>query len=141
MVVSHLFARLHSALAGTREYSLFGSHGAVVLGARSVVEPDLFVVPRAPAEVHWRDVGLALLAVEVLSPGTARPDRGIKRQLYQQAGIAEYWIVDSEARLIERWRPGDERPEVLQESISWTPSASAPGVTIDLPAFFADILD
>lgn len=141
MVVSALFAILHSALGPMREFSLFGSHGAVVLGPESVVEPDLFVVPRAPAHAHWRDGEMAILVVEVLSHGTARRDRGIKRQLYQQAGVKEYWIVDPDARLVERWRPGDQRPEVLQESISWMPSETAPGVTIDLPAFFAEVLD
>ena len=89
MVVSGLFALIHSAITG-REFSVFCSYGAVVLGPRSVVEPDLFVVPRAPPDTHWRDGGMAVLAVEVLSPSTARHDRGIKRQLYQQAGIAEY---------------------------------------------------
>ena len=67
-----------------------------------------------------------LLAVEVLSPSTARADRTVKRRLYQRAGVPEYWIVDLEARLVERWRPADERPEVLTDTLTWRPVSPAP---------------
>lgn len=40
--------------------------------------------------------------VEVLSPSTARADRHRKRLIYQSEGVPEYWIVDSDARLVER---------------------------------------
>src|SRR5262245_11960080 len=41
------------------------------------------------------------LAVEVLSPSTAPVDRGKKSQIYAQAGVREYWIVDPDGRTIE----------------------------------------
>ena len=81
------------------------------------------------------------LAVEILSPGTAGRDRGIKRRLYQQAEVPEYWIVDLDARLVERWRPGDERPEILSETLTWQPSESASPFELDLAGFFAEVLD
>src|SRR5215510_7910468 len=81
----------------------------------TLVQPDLFVVPlvdgRRPR--RWSDISHLLLAVEVLSPSTARADRTVKRRLFQRVGVPEYWIVDVEARLVERWRPGDSRPEIL----------------------------
>jgi Uma2 family endonuclease len=46
-----------------------------------------------------------LLAVEVLSPSSAHFDRVRKRRFFQRVGVPEYWIVDVDARLIERWRP------------------------------------
>ena len=80
---------------------------------RRLVQPDLFVVPmdggRRPKT--WRDISSLLLAVEVLSPSTARADRLRKRRIYQDEGVPEYWIVDLDARMVERWRPRDERPE------------------------------
>jgi len=79
------------------------------------------------------------LFVEVLSPSTARADRITKRIRFQRAGIPEYWIVDLDARSIERWRPADERPEILTESLSWQPLPAHPPLTIDLPACFARI--
>jgi Uma2 family endonuclease len=82
-----------------------------------------------------------LLAIEVLSPSTAPADRFVKRRRYQRHGISEYWIVDLDSRLVERWRPGDERPEILHERLTWQPSESSPAFELDLAAFFAEILD
>jgi Uma2 family endonuclease len=41
------------------------------------------------------------LVVEVLSPGTAQQDMGKKRQVYEQHGVREYWLVDGAARTVE----------------------------------------
>lgn len=41
------------------------------------------------------------LVVEVLSPGTAKNDRGYKKNLYETAGVKEYWIVDPISNSIE----------------------------------------
>jgi hypothetical protein len=45
--------------------------------------------------------------------------------------------VDVDGRLIERWRPDDERPEILTESLEWRPDERAPALVIELPALFA----
>src|SRR5687768_917983 len=67
-------------------------------GPRTLVQPDLFVVPliegRKP--LRWEEAGRLLLAVEILSPTTARADRNVKRRLYQREGVPDYWIVDIE---------------------------------------------
>lgn len=63
-----------------------------------LVQPDLLVY-RIPAEgIVTRDwpVRRALqLAIEVLSPATARYDRGPKRCLCLRSPVNEYWIVGS----------------------------------------------
>jgi Uma2 family endonuclease len=108
----------------------------------ALVQPDAFVVGlvggRRPRD--WADIERLLLAIEVLSPSTARADRTVKRRLYQRAGV-EYWIVDLEARLVERWRPGDGRPEILTEYIEWLPEPGIVPLTIDLAAFFGRVFD
>lgn len=142
VAVMQLSHRLTPALEGYPDMLLFPIPGDIVLGPRTVVVPDLFVIPKPPSvHVHWRDVERPLLAVEVLSPGTAGRDRGIKRRLYQQAGVPEYWIVDLDSRIVERWRPGDERPEILSETLIWQLSESAAPFELDLAAFFAEVLD
>lgn len=103
----------------------------------TLVQPDLFVTAQRSVRT-WADALPLRLAVEVLSPSTARADRFVKRRRYQRAGVSEYWIVDLDARLVERWCPGDERPEVLAESLVWRPDPSLPPMTIDLPHFFAE---
>jgi len=43
------------------------------------------------------------LVVEVISPGTAKVDRGIKFDVYQDSGVREYWIVEPEEEFVEVW--------------------------------------
>ena len=70
---------------------------------------------------------------------TARYDRRQKRPMFQSEGVPEFWIVDIDARIVERWRPTDERPEVLTERLSWQPLPEHPPLLIDLNAYFADV--
>lgn len=108
----------------------------------TLVEPDLFVAPLVEGHMprSWRDVGSLRLVVEVLSPSSARADRSVKRRLYQRQGVPEYWIIDIDGRLVERWRPGDERPEIISERIEWSPSDQYPPLTLDLPDLFVQAL-
>jgi len=110
----------------------------VVYGPRKFVQPDLFVVPLvndAPIRA-WTEVGRLLLAVEVLSPSTEHTDRGRKRTLYKEKGVPEYWIVNIEDRVVERWRLDDSPLELLSKSLEWQPDFDAPSLVIDLPAYF-----
>ena len=96
--------------------------------------PDLFVVPQLPGESlrAWRQVTHLLLVVEVLSQSTARNDRERKRPHYQQVGVPECWLVDLDARCVERWRPDDEAPDVSRSAISWHPAGATAALTVDL---------
>ena len=110
----------------------------VVYGPRKFVQPDLFVVPLvngAPMRA-WTETGRLILAAEVISPSTARTDREDKRALYSEKGVPEYWIVDTEERVVERWRPTDSTPDVLAETLVWHADPNVPPLTIDLPAYF-----
>lgn len=98
----------------------------------------MFVLPRKPFPT-WEAAALPLLAIEVLSPSTARYDRAFKRRYYQRAEVAEFWVVDPYAELVERWRPGDERPEIMDGEVSWQPARDVTPLTIDLPALFAEV--
>jgi Uma2 family endonuclease len=109
----------------------------------STVSPDVFVIPlqngRKPR--NWRDVSALMLVVEVLSPSTARHDRVTKRDYFARNGVAEYWIVDLDARVVERWRLGDERPAVIEQTLIWDPTNSSEAFVLDVRHFFAEVLD
>lgn len=117
----------------------FWSPADLDLGGDQLSQPDLFVVPFLPPDRDWRKFPNPILIVEVLSPTTARADRTVKRRRFQRAGIPEYWIVDLDARAIERWRPDDERPEILDERLTWQPDGVSSALELDLPAFFRGV--
>ena len=113
----------------------------VMFGPRDMVEPDLFAVPLvngAPPRT-WEEVGRLVLAVEVLSPSTVRTDRGGKRELYQRKNVPEYWIVDTDNRRVERWRPNDTPAETLTSTLEWQPDRFAEALIIDLRQYFARV--
>ncbi|MFH8400581.1 Uma2 family endonuclease [Streptomyces anulatus] len=70
---------------------------AVVLGKRSVPEPDLVVVS-AEADGDQRQTRYqaadVLLAVEVVSPDSEDRDRDTKPHKYAAAGIKHFWLVE-----------------------------------------------
>ncbi len=105
----------------------------------TITQPDVFVVPirQDPGEpaARWSDIRSLLLAVEVLSPSSLRTDRVEKRDLYLDAGVAEYWVVDIDARVVERWTSTHKTPEILRTELTW-PAASTDPLVIDLPALF-----
>jgi Uma2 family endonuclease len=136
-----LSLRLQAIIADRVDVELFNLPGDLQLGRVTVVEPDLFIIPSGPGPRprRWADLPKPIVVAEVLSDATTGRDRGIKRVLYQGAGIAEYWIVDVDAELIERWRPGDRRPEVLSQRLEFALPNGLSGA-IDLVEFFAEVL-
>jgi Uma2 family endonuclease len=109
------------------------------LGGKQLSQPDLFVMPSVPPGRDWADFPNPILVVEILSPATAHRDRFVKRRRFQRTGIPEYWIVDLDARAVERWRPGDERPEILDERLTWAPESVANPLELDLPLYFREV--
>jgi len=113
----------------------------VVFGTLTLVEPDLLFVARDRIGiVTERELTAAPdLAVEVISPSTARVDRGRKRALYQETGVREYWVVDIRLRRIEVWRPGASAAELHDATLAWQPDPTVAALTIDVPRLFADL--
>ncbi|MBI4519633.1 MAG: Uma2 family endonuclease [Gemmatimonadetes bacterium] len=77
-------------------------------------EPDLFFLRHdhgdrvGPARVD----GPADFVIEVTSPGTRSYDLGEKAQVYRDAGVAEYWAVDTERREVAVHRAGESEYRV-----------------------------
>lgn len=115
----------------------------VHLVPRTIFQPDLYIVPSVEGRRPRADLAVtsSLLIVEVLSPGSRRHDRVTKRTNYQRGGVPEYWIIDQDAEVLERWRRADDRPEVLHGQLTWHPSGASEPLQIDLPALFRSVLD
>ena len=75
----------------------------VKLAEEDVLEPDLIVVlsEHAGRVQEACIVGPPDLVVEILSPGSAGRDLGVKRRLYESNGVPEYWIVDPVKSTVE----------------------------------------
>lgn len=65
--------------------------------------PDILFVSHANQRRLRRNYldGAADFAIEVVSPGTEKQDRGAKFDEYERAGIAEYWIIDTANKSVE----------------------------------------
>lgn len=76
------------------------------------IQPDILFVTNERSFVI-RDnnciVGTPDLIIEILSKGTAAKDRGIKKDIYEQFAVREYWIVDPQARSIEVYQMESDR--------------------------------
>ena len=80
---------------------LFEQAGERPEDVRTVVEPDLSVVCDSAKLDGCGCKGAPDLVVEVLSPSTQRHDRLVKLNLYQRAGVREYWLVSPEEKTVQ----------------------------------------
>lgn len=112
----------------------------VVLSDANVFQPDLVFVDSANLhlinEANLR--GAPNLAVEVLSEGTRRIDENLKFREYERFGVAEYWIVDCEAKTARVYRR-QGTALVLAETVSGDGAITSPlfpGLTLGLREIF-----
>ena len=112
----------------------------VVLSNTSVVEPDIVYLAKDRLGIvgaRGTIDGAPTLAIEVLSPSTARVDRQTKKQLFARYGVPWYWIVDTDARSIDVYQavsnsygPADRRSGNLADLPPF------PGLTVDATALW-----
>ena len=103
---------------------------AVVRFEGSEVEPDLMVrAEKAPGTRDWDEAPTPVLIVEVHSRSTRGRDRAQKRSLYLDAGVAEYWMIDPDARTLTAVRAGT--PDVVtRDEYLWQPADAADPLSI-----------
>lgn len=99
----------------------------MILTQSNVAQPDvLFIAKDRLSIIQDRVRGAADLVAEIISPSSRQRDRIEKRDLYEQHGIKEYWMIDPDAQTVEvlalengeyrlagRWRPGETARSVL----------------------------
>jgi Uma2 family endonuclease len=122
---------------------------AADLSDDTVLQPDLSVICD-PSKIDERGCnGAPDLIIEILSPSTSSKDKLIKFNLYLEAGVREYWVVDPEARLVEvhildkgryvtsAYGISDPIEERLRGYVSEVaPLTVLPGLSIDLKTIF-----
>ncbi len=111
-VLANLFAAVDAHVRAKGSGMTLFAPVDVLLSEHDVLVPDmLYVAGDCAAVIEAPNLrGVPDLVVEVLSPSTQRRDVTIKRRLYQQHGVAEYWIVDPRQETVTVCRgPGDWR--------------------------------
>ena len=107
--VMELSAQLHAYLKGKKckvypapfAVRLFEQDGDRPEDVDTMVEPDISVVcdPSKLDDIGCK--GAPDLIMEILSPSTQRHDKLTKFNLYQRAGVREYWIVDPASKSVQ----------------------------------------
>ena len=77
-------------------------------GTGDRVQPDILFISKERRRIVGEEqvTGAPDLVAEILSPSTARRDRGVKLDLYARRGVREYWIVDPVEDVVDVWRFG-----------------------------------
>ena len=73
----------------------------------TVVQPDICVVCDGSKLDERGCIGAPDLVVEILSPSTSQKDLGEKFNLYEEAGVKEYWIVDPLHQFLDQYALSD----------------------------------
>ncbi|HEV8578375.1 MAG TPA: Uma2 family endonuclease [Thermoanaerobaculia bacterium] len=140
--VTSLFWRAFDEIARVSGGLALSAPLDVHLADHSVVQPDVLYISAAQLGIAQRWVeGAPDLLVEVLSPGTARRDRGEKLALYAESGIQEYWIVDPVERQIEFLVNEDGRFVVALPEGEEYRSRVLPEIHLNLPVFWREVED
>lgn len=97
-------------------------------------EPDVFFVPREAAGRIGSDrvEGPAAFVIEVASPGSRSYDLGEKAQVYQVAGVTEYWVVDGERREVVVHRQSEAAYRLAVMTTGRLASTAVPGFWLDV---------
>ena len=107
------------------------------LSNTDVVQPDLVIVLKQNHIITTTKIkGIPELVVEILSKSTGDYDRHLKKQLYEQSGIPEYWIVDPENQTVEQLKLGHDahyESTIVADEIVFTPTTA----TVDLSKVWA----
>ncbi len=113
---------------------------AVRLSTNIVLEPDLLFIRKGSSADNltttWIE-GAPALVVEILSKSTASRDVNRKRELYEQYGVEEYWIVDPVKQTILALSLVDGSYQSIPQQDGNFASRALPGLEINVPALFA----
>lgn len=108
---------------------------------KTVVQPDLCVICD-PSKLDDRGCnGAPDLVIEILSPGNSRTEMKDKFELYQEAGVLEYWIAHPLEKTIQVFRLNERGQYIglqpaVEGDILTTPII--PNLQVDVTKVFED---
>ena len=135
---NYLMGKKCRVYAAPFDVRLFEQEGDGPEDVDTVVQPDLMVVCDQNKVDRHGVHGAPDLVIEILSPASARLDRLVKFNLYQRAGVKEYWLVDPSTRTVSVYtlEDGAYHAATVYSSDLSAPAGVLDGCIIDLSAVF-----
>jgi Uma2 family endonuclease len=101
---------IHQKVAGRLLYLLHKHLIDLYLDEKNVFQPDIVVLLReSKAKVEEKSIfGPPDVVVEILSPSTAYYDLIVKKEVYERAGVKEYWLLDPNREGFEIYKNTEE---------------------------------
>ncbi|GAA4201208.1 Uma2 family endonuclease [Pedobacter jeongneungensis] len=107
----------------------------------TVVQPDLVVICDQSKLDKRGCIGAPDIVVEILSPGNSKKELISKYEVYEEAGVKEYWIISPEDKTFFRYLLDDQgkfQPTKLLTEGEKVTTPILPGFTLILEEVFQD---
>ena len=138
-IVLNFYRRLYDWVSQRKLGEVVTAPMDMVLSPHRAVQPDVAFIAQDRLGIVQKVIhGPVDLAVEVISLGRRNRDRIEKRDLYEQYGVKEYWIIDPEARTVEVLCLENGRYRLLMRCTADQTAASRllPGFEMPVQAIF-----
>jgi Uma2 family endonuclease len=149
-ILGRLHLKLHNLLNG-KKCEIFLAPTDVILpiankkreSATTVVQPDIFVICNTSIVENGGIFGVPDLIIEILSPHTKKKDLQNKYDVYEEAGVKEYWIAMPEQKLVEVFVLENQKYKRIQTYVHTDilDCVTIYGLTIDLNEVFEGLKD
>ena len=106
----------------------------------TVVQPDLAIFCDLSILKEKAAFGPPTLVVEILSPHTRKKDIQLKYDIYEEAGIKEYWVIMPNEELLEQFVLEKNKYQRIQTYTreDAVTARAVEGLTVTLEEVFAD---
>jgi Uma2 family endonuclease len=116
-VVANIAFELQVYLRSTQQGELIFAPMDVVLSNTNIFQPDILFISNENSDIITEKniQGAPDLIAEVLSPSTTYKDLFDKKELYEQFGVKEYWIIDPKREWVEVYTLNKSKYSLLQK--------------------------
>jgi Uma2 family endonuclease len=138
-VVLRFYRQLHDWVAVRKLGKVVTAPVDMVLSPHRVTQPDILFISEARLNIVSTVInGPVDLAAEVISLGQRQRDRIEKRDLYEQYGIREFWLIDPEASTVEVFHLENGRYQLVMRCTPGQAAASRllPGFEVSVTGLF-----
>ncbi|MBC8110883.1 MAG: Uma2 family endonuclease [Verrucomicrobia bacterium] len=141
-VLFKLAKALDTFISEKKSGILFIAPVDVYLDEENYVVPDLIYLSEAKKVLLTEEgyvKGSPDIIMEVLSPATAKHDKGDKMKIYRKHQIPEYWLIDTKNQSVEVYvfRNGDYDLDQLETGTGTVKSAVLQGFTLEITSIFS----